>query len=295
MTMKKIILCLAIVASSCHTGTTQRAEAAPQQQMRFHCANDTTEIVELLKKGYESGLETPNELVSFYGHQLLGRPYVAHTLEGESEMLTINIDELDCTTFVETLYALARTTLNGRYSWRDYANNLENVRYRGGKMDGYASRLHYISDWSIDNGSRGNLHEVTADIQGVQYKIKNINYMSTHRDAYAALKDSVTFERVRNNEVGFRNHRFPYIRKEILGSKKVKEAVKSGDFVGLVTKMEGLDISHMGIIEKDEKGEIYLLDASMRGEQVQLEKVNMQQMLRNSKNNIGIRVWRMKP
>ena len=101
--MKKIILCLAIVASSCHTGTTQRAEAAPQQQMRFHCANDTTEIVELLKKGYESGLETPNELVSFYGHQLLGRPYVAHTLEGESEMLTINIDELDCTTFVETL------------------------------------------------------------------------------------------------------------------------------------------------------------------------------------------------
>ncbi|MBQ1723566.1 MAG: DUF1460 domain-containing protein [Muribaculaceae bacterium] len=293
--MKKIILCLAIVASSCHTGTTQRAEAAPQQQMRFHCANDTTEIVELLKKGYESGLETPNELVSFYGHQLLGRPYVAHTLEGESEMLTINIDELDCTTFVETLYALARTTLNGRYSWRDYANNLENVRYRGGKMDGYASRLHYISDWSIDNGSRGNLHEVTADIQGVQYKIKNINYMSTHRDAYAALKDSVTFERVRNNEVGFRNHRFPYIRKEILGSKKVKEAVKSGDFVGLVTKMEGLDISHMGIIEKDEKGEIYLLDASMRGEQVQLEKVNMQQMLRNSKNNIGIRVWRMKP
>ena len=293
--MKKIILCLAIVASSCHTGTTQRAEAAPQQQMRFHCANDTTEIVELLKKGYESGLETPNELVSFYGHQLLGRPYVAHTLEGESEMLTINIDELDCTTFVETLYALARTTLNGRYSWRDYANNLENVRYRGGKMDGYASRLHYISDWSIDNGSRGNLHEVTADIQGVQYKIKNINYMSTHRDAYAALKDSVTFERVRNSEVGFRNHRFPYIRKEILGSKKVKEAVKSGDFVGLVTKMEGLDISHMGIIEKDEKGDIYLLDASMRGEQVQLEKVNMQQMLRNSKNNIGIRVWRMKP
>ena len=220
---------------------------------------------------------------------------MAHTLEGESEMLTINIDELDCTTFVETLYALARTTLNGRYSWRDYANNLENVRYRGGKMDGYASRLHYISDWSIDNGSRGNLHEVTADIQGVQYKIKNINYMSTHRDAYAALKDSVTFERVRNSEVGFRNHRFPYIRKEILGSKKVKEAVKSGDFVGLVTKMEGLDISHMGSIEKDEKGEIYLLDASMRGEQVQLEKVNMQQMLRNSKNNIGIRVWRMKP
>lgn len=292
--VKKILLGIAVVVCSCHTGTTQRAEAASQQQMRFHCENDTTEIVELLKKGYESGLKSANELVSFYGHQLLDRPYVAHTLEGDKEMLTINIDDLDCTTFVETLYALTRTTLNGRYSWRDFANNLENLRYRGGKMDGYASRLHYISDWSIDNGSRGNLQEVTPDIPGVQYKIKNINYMTTHRDAYPSLKDDATFERVRNSEVGFRNHRFPYIRKEILGTKKVKDAVQSGDFVGLVTKMEGLDISHMGIIEKDEKGEIYLLDASMTGGKVQLEKKSMQQMLRNSKNNIGIRVWRMK-
>ena len=294
MTMKKIMLGMLLLAAACNTTTTPPAQAASQQQMRFHCANDTTEINQLLQKGYKSGLKGANELVSFYAHQLLGRPYVAHTLEGETEQLTINIDELDCTTFVETLYALTRTTLNGRYSWRDFANCLENLRYRGGKMDGYASRLHYISDWSTDNTSRGNLKEITGDINGVQYKIKTINYMTTHRDLYPALADSATFERVRSSEIGYRNHRFPYIKREHLSSKNEKNALKSGDFVGLVTKMEGLDVSHMGIIEKDAKGDIYLLDASMSGKQVQLEKKNMYDMLRNSKNNIGIRVWWIK-
>jgi hypothetical protein len=294
MKMKKIFLGMIMLAAACTSTTTPPAQAASQQQMRFHCANDTTEINELLKKGYESGLKDANELVSYYAHELLGRPYVAHTLEGTPEQLSINIDELDCTTFVETLYALTRTTLNGRYSWRDFANCLENLRYRGGKMDGYASRLHYISDWSTDNTSRGNLKEITGDINGVQYKIKTINYMTTHRDLYPALADSATFERVRSSEIGYRNHRFPYIKREHLSSKNVKNALKSGDFVGLVTKMEGLDVSHMGIIEKDAKGDIYLLDASMSGKQVQLEKKNMYDMLRNSKNNIGIRVWRIK-
>ena len=99
------------------------AWAAAPQDMRFHCANDTARINELLSKGAQSGKQSPNALVEFYARELMGTPYVAHTLEGEREWLTINIDELDCTTFVETLYALTRTTLDGRTSWRDYARN----------------------------------------------------------------------------------------------------------------------------------------------------------------------------
>lgn len=90
-------------------------------QMRFHCANDTTEINALLKEGINSKIQDPSELVVFYANKLIGHPYVAHTLEADKELLTINIDQLDCTTFVETLYALTSTTLDNRYSWRDYA------------------------------------------------------------------------------------------------------------------------------------------------------------------------------
>ena len=298
--MKKILLmCLAVfvaglsgISKGDALGNTT-AQGAGIERMRFHCENDTTKINSLLQEGIQSGLSDPNELVCFYAHKLEGTPYVAHTLEGESEMLTINIDELDCTTFIETLYALTRTTLNGRYSWRDYAHHLEDLRYRRGEMGDYSSRLHYISDWIIDNSNRGNLVDVTSDIKCVRYKIKNINYMSTHRDSYPSLANDTIYEKIKNFEIGFRNHRFPYIKKESLNSKDVKAVVKRGDFVGLVTRIDGLDISHLGIVELDAEGNIVLLDASSIGKKVMLEDIDLKKQLSRNPKNEGVRFFRL--
>lgn len=298
--MKKILLmCLAMVAAGL-SGISKggalgnaTAQGAGIERMRFHCENDTTRINSLLQEGIQSGLSDPNELVCFYAHKLEGTPYVAHTLEGESEMLTINIDELDCTTFIETLYALTRTTLNGRYSWRDYAHHLEDLRYRRGEMGDYSSRLHYISDWIIDNSNRGNLIDVTSDIKCVRYKIKNINYMSTHRDSYPSLANDTIYEKIKNFEIGYRNHRFPYIKKESLNSKDVKAVVKRGDFVGLVTRIDGLDISHLGIVELDAEGNIVLLDASSIGKKVMLEDIDLKKQLSRNPKNEGVRFFRL--
>ena len=244
--------------------------AATPRNMRHHCANDTTEINELLRRGYDSGITNPNKMIAQYARWLLDKPYVAHTLEGEQEMLTINIDELDCTTFVETLYALARTTLDKRYSWRDYAHNLESIRYRGGEIKGYASRLHYISDWIIDNNHRGNLRETTHDMSGVKYNVKTINYMSKHRDLYPALADEDTFQAIRNVERGYTNHRFPFLKMEWTNMKKLVKDLQEGDIIGIVTKIEGLDIQHMGVVVMV-NDEPYLLDASSAGKKVQSE------------------------
>lgn len=271
-----------------------RLKAASIDRMRFHCADDTIKINSLLMDGLKSGTTDANELVCFYAHKLEGTPYVAHTLEGDCEKLTINIDELDCTTFVETLYALAKTTINGRYSWRDYANHLEDLRYRHGEMGDYSSRLHYISDWIIDNSNRGNIVDVTSEIGCVRYKIKTINYMSSHRDSYPSLANDSIFERIKGYEIGYRNHRFPYIKKDQLNSKDVRKIVKRGDFVGLVTRTEGLDISHLGIIELDSKGNPVLLDASSRGKKVMLEPVDIRTQLSKNKDNEGVRFFRMK-
>lgn len=272
--------------------TPGKTQAASQQQMRFHCNNDTTEINQLLTDGAKSGLKKPNELMSFYAHKLIGRPYVAHTLEAETEKLTINIDELDCTTFVESLYALTRTTLNLRQSWRDYANQLESVRYHRGVIGDYSSRLHYISDWIIDNNSRGNLVEITADLPRVAYKVKTIDYMSSHRNQYPQLADSAVFEKIRDFERGFCNHRFPYIKKESLDAKDIVEELENGDIVAITTKTPGLDVSHLGIIEKKDKT-LFLLDASSTGKKVQLETTDLKEMLRMQKNVYGIRVFRL--
>ena len=73
--------------------------------------------------------------------------------------------------------------------------------------------------------------------------------MRTHRDSsYPSLANDTIYEKIKNFELGYRNHRFPYIKKETnLNSKDVKAVVRRGDFVGLVTRIEGLDISHLGI------------------------------------------------
>lgn len=271
------------------------SQAATTAQMRFHCSGDTTTLDRLLLEGQQSGISQPEALVSFYAHKLLGTPYVAHTLEGDNEMLTINIDQLDCTTFVETLYALARTTLQGRQSWRDYAANLESLRYRGGVMGDYSTRLHYISLWIIDNFSRGNLVEVTPDLPHATTMVKTINFMSAHADSYQSLKgDSAMVVKIKRMEDGLRNHQMPYLKKMWLNKDDVRQALHAGDFVGLLTRIDGLDISHLGIIEKDENGEIYLLDASMSGGKVMIESEPLGRWLKSGKNTLGIRVFRLK-
>ena len=274
--------------------TQQVAQAATTTQMRFHCDSDTTVINGLLQKGIDSGLSDANALIEFYARQLLGTPYVAHTLEADEEVLTINIHELDCLTFIESLYALTRATLNHRYSWRDYAANIENVRYRGGTMGDYSSRIHYISEWIIDNHMRGNLVEITPDLPHADYMVKNIDYMSKNPGQYRQLKnDTAMVEKIKRYEL--RQHRFPYLKRAWLNDKDVKAALRSGDFISLVTKADGLDVSHNGIVIVDDKGDPYLLDASMSGGKVMLESKPLYKFLERSKTNIGVRVFRMMP
>lgn len=292
--MKNILFMILLLLAACapQQSSQQLVQAATTAQMRFHCDGDTTIISQLLEQGIASGINDANDLVEYYARRLLGTPYVAHTLEGDEELLTINVHELDCTTFVETLYALARTTLAQRYSWRDYAANLENIRYRGGVMGDYSSRLHYISEWIIDNNMRGNMREITADLPHADYIVKNIDFMTHHTGSYRQLKDdSIMVEKIRRYEL--RNHRYPYIKCSWLNDKALKAALRSGDFIGLVTKAEGLDISHMGVIVVDDKGDPYLLDASMSGGKVMLESKPLYKYLEKSKTNIGVRVFRM--
>ena len=268
------------------------AFAIAPSDMRFHCNNDTLKINELLRKGAECGKNNANELVAFYAKQLLGTPYVAHTLESDREWLTINIDELDCTTFVETLYALTRATLDMRRSWRDFARNIESIRYRNGELGDYSSRLHYVSDWIANNSHRGNIREVTAEIDGAKYEIKTINFMTANRDKYPQLADSAMFAKIKNFEIGYRMHRYPYLKKEWIDSKETAAGLKNGDFVALISKTEGLDVSHMGIIIK-EGNSFKLLHASSKEKKVVLEKDDLKETLRRNRSCTGIRIIRI--
>lgn len=287
--MKKLLFLL----FSIYTGAT--ASAVSPAQIRWHDeTSDTTAVQAILERASKTDAREPQDYVSAIGREFLGKPYVAHTLEGETEMLTVNLDELDCTTYVETVLALAKTAGEHRKSWRDFIYNLETIRYRGGTMKDYGSRLHYISDWIIDNGHRGNVQEVSNRAPRNDYVVKTLDFMSAHRDAYPALKDSAQYARIIDVERGYRSHRFPYIKTNQLQGRDIQSWLREGDVVCLTTKTKGLDVSHLGILTKGEDGEWHLMHASSSAGKVIVDPLPFYEYLRRSKTLTGFRVLRLK-
>lgn len=285
-----------IAVSSLSMCICNSASAAGSSRVRFHDeGRDTTRINEILIDAEGHKFANPSECVGYIGRRFIDTPYVAHTLESDdnTEWLTVNLDELDCTTFVETALAMAYTVGERRSSWRDYIYNLERLRYRGGEADGYGSRLHYICDWIVDNVHRGNFVDATNLFDPVSHMVRTIDFMSANRDRYPALKDSTSFARIKSIESGYRNHRFPYIKSRDLGNKAIKAKLRDGDVVGLVSSLKNLDVTHMGIIVKGDDGEPHLMHASMSEGKVVVTKQPLNDFMRRNRQFIGIRVIRL--
>lgn len=270
------------------------AEVFALANVRFHNeATDTIRINEILIEADAMNFKDTGERNLFIAKKFIGTPYVAATLEGSPELVTVNLDELDCTTFVDMVMAMSYTLGEGRTSWRDFVYNLERLRYRGGEVNGYASRLHYICDWVVDNIHRGNIEDATRLFPRTSYIVRTIDFMSTNRDKYPALADSAEYERIKNVEIGYRSHRFPYVKTTDLGSKETKAAFRDGDVVALVTSMKNLDVTHMGIIVKID-GEPYLLHASSSNGKVEITQRPLVDFMKRNRSLVGVRVLRLR-
>lgn len=182
----------------------------------------------------------------------LGKPYVANTLEiKDGETLVVNLREFDCTTFVETVIALVRSVQMENTFFETYLAELQKIRYRDGVTDGYASRLHYTSDWVYENERNERVHNISVGLGGVMEE-KTINYMSAHRAAYKHLKtDDVMLQEIVAVEMEInRRGGFAYLPKI-----KIAHAAPLIPHMSLIcftTNIEGLDISHVGFAYKKE-------------------------------------------
>ena len=205
--------------------------------------------------------------ISEIGTSFLGSPYVAHTIEGfQDEPLVLNFSVFDCTTFVEnslSLYLLQYENLEvvatEENHLKTYAQLLEDIRYRNRERAGYTSRLHYFTEWIQNNEKKGYVFDITEDLGGSTIE-KTLDFMSSHRSSYSALKDDQVFE----NWVKIEKALNP-MRYAILGLDAIKTAaIEEGDIIAFATNIDGLDVTHTGIaIEKNKK--IHLLHASSSG------------------------------
>lgn len=220
----------------------------------------------------------------------LETPYVAHTLEsGANEEMVVNLRGLDCTTYAENVLALARTIKSDEQSFGNFVKELENIRYRDGKRDGYLSRLHYFSDWIYENNRRGIVRDVSQEAGGTPYSGK-VDFMSTHPDSYKVLKGNPellpALKRI-EQEVSARS--YFYIPKQDLA--KYESKLKDGDIVALTTQIAGLDVTHVGLVVWKEN-RVHLLHASSTGEKVVISDGPLETYLSESRSTTGIMVVR---
>jgi hypothetical protein len=230
------------------------------------------------------------EVVVEIGKSFLGTDYVAHALEvpGE-ERLVVNMRGLDCVSFCENAVVLARCIKKHAMTFEDYKKELQYLRYRGGIIDRYPSRLHYFTDYIYDGEKKGIWRNVTKLLGGKPYR-KIINFMSRHPEAYRQLREHADFvEIVRRQEAEISQREHWYIPKTELRAVEVQ--ISNGDILAIATSIEGLDVSHTGVAFHD-RGRLHMMHAPDVGSKVTVTELPLAEYLAKNRTQTGIIVAR---
>ena len=203
------------------------------------------------------------ELIGKIAMELTGTPYVGFTLEvsRDVESCVVNLKGLDCVTFFEDALCIARMIKRGKSSPEDLIAEVRTTRYRGGKMGDFTTRLHYTTDWFVDNERKGVLRILTPELPGAQPFTQRVGIMSQHPENYrqlAAHPELVPAIRRFEDEINARS--LKYLPMDKLEA--AEHLLQTGDIVGVTTTAEGIDIAHTGLCIKDEQGVVHFMDAS---------------------------------
>lgn len=281
-------LCLAVVACLPQLAAGQEFNGRP-----LYCTEADSAVFERFLFAMEGKRSLPAaELTLEVARFFVGSPYVGATLEREPEGLVVNLREFDCTTFVETVYALTRMLRGDTLSFDAYCRRLQALRYRDGAPGDYTDRLHYTSDWLYENGRKGILDDVTHTLGGVPHPLA-LSFMSTHPGSYPALKDHtgrIILMAEKEKEINARTY---YIIPKA-DIDRLAGGMRDGDLVCFVTSIGGLDISHVGILCRTEEGTLSFFHASSSAGKVILNKEPLSAYTQQIQRTTGVMVARMR-
>ena len=242
--------------------------------------------------------KTPAENAVQIGKKLLGKPYVSHTLDHYAdEQLVVNMTAFDCTTYLETVLAITLahadvpngTPTQIEHSFRNY---LTQFRYRNGRIDGYASRLHYFSDWLRNNEKMGLLTDVTAQLPGSMVVAKPVSYMTAATHKYPAMSDPAVYKQIQFTETSLNQQSFSFIPTKYV--RQAEGRIQEGDIVMLMAARPGLDMRHVGLAVRQPNGRLYLLHASSERGHVIISPLPLSEYVQSHKRMSGIRVARLR-
>jgi hypothetical protein len=190
-----------------------------------------------------SAISEAGARVDFLSGKFLKTPYKEATLIGDmnrEEVFVVNLEGLDCFTYLDYVEAMRRST-----TFSLFVENLKKVRYRSGRIS-FSERNHFFTDWTVSNADY--IADVTKKID--DQKCKTVKKKLNEKEDGTYYLPGVT---CRLRKVTFVPSRYV--------DENVMRKLETGDYIGIYSEKEGLDVSHVGIIIK-EKGVINLRHAS---------------------------------
>jgi len=244
----------------------------------YACSEEkSNEIIKLgkwdqdnLKEIISEKPSTRGEQINFLSEQFLGTPYVAHTLTGDintPEIFTVNLEGMDCFTYIDYVEAMRLSA-----GLDDFKTNLKEIRYRGGNV-AFVNRNHFFSDWPAHNSD--NVRDITHVIGGNKAIAveKNLNQKSDGSNFLPGIP--------------VENRSLYYIPSSAIDD-GIIEKLHTGDYIGMYTEIDGLDVTHTGIIIKNDNG-VFLRHASSKKKNQKVVDEDLKQYIQNTP---GIVVYR---
>lgn len=189
--------------------------------------------------GESCRIQDPGERIVFLSSGLLGTAYRDSTLTGSidtAEVFVIDLEGVDCFTFIDYVEAMRLSC-----SFREFVENLKTVRYKEGKV-AFPERNHFFTDWTENRA--GLIEDVTGKI-GAQQASCIIKTLNKREDGTPFIKGLNPCER-----------QLTFIRADAIDDSVISR-MKNGDYAGIYSEKQGLDVSHVGIIIRQEKSTLF--------------------------------------
>ncbi|WP_354186734.1 DUF1460 domain-containing protein [Bartonella japonica] len=253
--MRKIfqLILLSALAAGCDVQNSDKNKDIPENKTEIQQTTKVNldpytvnKLNTLLEKRSKADHNERGKMIDLLSKDFLETPYQANMLHGSEntpEELIIDFRGLDCFTYLDYVAALSQST-----SQTEFINNVIRTRYVDGNVS-FLNRKHFFTDWAYR-----------------EYKIAT--------DITAQISpNAVNTEKYLNKKADGGNYLpgLPVVKRNItyIPSKFINEEVinhlQTGDFIGIYTKLAGLDVTHVGFFIMTENGPMFR-NASSRKE-----------------------------
>ncbi|MCS7084832.1 MAG: DUF1460 domain-containing protein [Bacteroidia bacterium] len=164
----------------------------------------------------------------------------------------VNVEQMDCVTFIENVLALAWTAKDFALRPADdptlfnaFVERLNRVRYYEGVNCRWDDRIYYFTDALRQLEDTGLLSDL-ARINGEPF-VKRMEYLSKNPKKFSGIEDWDKVKRVEREMSARRRYYYPLAELD-----RYARLARTGDVVALATDVEGLDVSHCGFVHVDE-------------------------------------------